>query len=56
MFSLDEGPDMEEGYEMLWGGEDLGLFQWLWGYDAAESGREAWKRLANETHENEIKA
>ena len=56
MFSLADGPDQEERDEKLRAGEDFGLFQWLWGYDAAESGREAWKRLANETHENEIKA
>ena len=56
MFALPNGPDQEERDVYLRAGADYGLFQWLWGYDATESGREAWKRVSTETYENRIKA
>jgi salicylate hydroxylase len=54
MFALADGLDQEERDAKLRAGADYGLFKWLWGYDAAESGREAWKRFLTETHENGI--
>ena len=54
MFALADGPDQEERDTKLRAGADYGLFQWLWGYDAAESGREAWNRVSAETYENKI--
>ncbi|KAE8373969.1 FAD/NAD(P)-binding domain-containing protein [Aspergillus bertholletiae] len=44
MFALADGADQEERDGKLRAGADYGLFEWLWGYDAAESGREAWKQ------------
>ncbi|GKT90205.1 putative FAD binding domain-containing protein [Colletotrichum tofieldiae] len=46
MFALADGPDQEERDAKLRAGADYSLFEWLWGYDAAESGREAWKRVS----------
>lgn len=54
MFALADGPDQEERDAKLRAGADYGLFEWLWGYDAAKSGREAWKRVLHETDENGI--
>jgi salicylate hydroxylase len=47
MFALEDGPEQEARDKMLRAGEDYPLFQWLWGYNAAESGKEAWKRFLN---------
>ncbi|KAK7749333.1 hypothetical protein SLS62_008184 [Diatrype stigma] len=46
MFALADGPDQEERDAKLRGGTDYELFKWLWEYDAAERGREAWKRAS----------
>lgn len=54
MFALADGPDQEVRDANLRAGGDYGLFQWLWGYDATEMGREAWKRVSTETHEDRI--
>ncbi|KAM0276005.1 hypothetical protein ACHAQH_007175 [Verticillium albo-atrum] len=54
MFSLFDGPDQEERDAGLRAGADYGLFRWLWGYDAAESGREAWEQFLNKTREDGI--
>ena len=48
MFALADGPDQEERDANLRAGADYRLFQWLWGYNAAESGREAWKRVSTD--------
>ena len=45
MFSLADGPAQEERDAKLRAGADYELFRWLWSYDAAKSGREAWKRF-----------
>ncbi|KAK2011568.1 FAD/NAD(P)-binding domain-containing protein [Colletotrichum eremochloae] len=50
MFALADGPDQKERDEYLRAGGDYGLFEWIWGYNAAESGREAWERLSTETY------
>ncbi|KAI1497644.1 hypothetical protein F5X99DRAFT_432823 [Biscogniauxia marginata] len=55
MFALADGPDQEERDAKLRAGADREFFKWLWDYDAAESGREAWK-VFTETHENGVKA
>lgn len=55
MFALADGPNQEERDANLREGADYALFQWLWGYDATERGREAWKRVSTESHENRIK-
>ncbi|KAF7175189.1 hypothetical protein CNMCM7691_006593 [Aspergillus felis] len=55
MFALANGPEQEERDAKLRAGADYGLFEWLWGYDAAKSGREAWERFLTESHENGIK-
>ena len=55
MFALANGPDQEERDANLRAGGDYELFQWLWGYDAAKSGREAWKRVSTETYDNRVK-
>ena len=52
MFALADGLDQEERDGKLRAGADYGLFQWLWGYNAAESGREAWKRVSTKSYEN----
>lgn len=49
LFALADGPDQEDRDTKLRAGADYGLFEWLWGYDAAESGREAWKKALTET-------
>ncbi|KAK1570178.1 FAD binding domain-containing protein [Colletotrichum navitas] len=49
MFSLTDGPDQEERDAELRAGADYGLFEWLWEYNAIESGTEAWKRLLAQT-------
>lgn len=54
MFALADGPDQEKRDAKLRAGADHELFKWLWEYDAAGSGREAWKKLT-ETHENGVK-
>ncbi|KAK3951309.1 hypothetical protein QBC32DRAFT_166073 [Pseudoneurospora amorphoporcata] len=48
MFALADGAEQEKRDAMLRAGEDYPLFEWLWGYDAIEGGREAWKRFLNE--------
>ncbi|GIK00985.1 hypothetical protein Aspvir_005015 [Aspergillus viridinutans] len=55
MFALADSPEQEERDAKLRAGADYGLFKWLWGYDAAKSGREAWKQFLTESHENGIK-
>lgn len=52
MFALADGAEQEKRNAKLLAGEDYHLFEWLWGYDAIESGREAWKRFLNEKYEN----
>ncbi|KAF1919308.1 hypothetical protein BDU57DRAFT_491530 [Ampelomyces quisqualis] len=54
MFALADGPAQEERDAKLRGGADFELFKWLWEYDAAESGREAWEKFVA-THENGVK-
>ncbi|GFF38203.1 putative FAD binding domain-containing protein [Aspergillus udagawae] len=54
MFALADGPEQEDRDAKLRAGADYGLFEWLWGYDAAKSGGEAWKRFLTESHENGI--
>lgn len=54
MFALDDGPDQEKRDANLRAGADYELFRWLWEYDAAKSGREAWK-IFTKTHENGVK-
>ena len=54
MFALINGPDQEKRDANLRAGADHELFKWLWEYDAAESGREAWKNFTK-THENGVK-
>ncbi|KAL9082952.1 MAG: hypothetical protein Q9165_008715 [Trypethelium subeluteriae] len=56
MFAHPNGPDQEERDAKLRAGADYELFEWLWGYDAVESGREAWRRVLTETHENGTKS
>lgn len=53
MFALADGPDQEQRDAKLRAGADYALFEWLWAYDAVESGRGAWKRFLAETHETE---
>lgn len=55
MFALADGPDQKKRDANLRADADHELFKWLWEYDAAESGREAWKNFTK-THENEVKA
>ena len=55
MFSLTDGPDQEERDAKLRTGADYELFQWLWGYDATKSGREAWKRFQSRPMKTEPK-
>lgn len=45
MFALADGLDQEERDAKLGAGADYRLFEWIWAYDAAKSGREAWKRF-----------
>ncbi|GAW17417.1 hypothetical protein ANO14919_068740 [Xylariales sp. No.14919] len=47
MFALADGLDQEARDANLHTGADWKLFKWLWEYDAAESGREAWKRFTD---------
>jgi salicylate hydroxylase len=54
MFALADGLDQEKRDAKLCAGADHELFKWLWEYDAAESGREAWKNFTK-THENGVK-
>lgn len=54
IFALADGPEQKERDAKLRAGADIELFKWLWDYDAAESGREAWERFTNR-HENGIK-
>ncbi|KAM0514716.1 hypothetical protein ACHAP0_001745 [Verticillium nonalfalfae] len=54
MFALLDGPGQEERDAGLRGGADYGLFRWLWEYDAAESGREAWEAFLNKAREDGI--
>lgn len=53
MFALADGPDQEKRDAKLRAGADHELFKWLWEYDAAESGREAWRNFTK-TYENEL--
>ncbi|KAK2030009.1 FAD binding domain-containing protein [Colletotrichum zoysiae] len=50
MFALGDSPEQEERDAKLRAGADYGLFEWLWGYNAAESGRKAWQRFLTETY------
>lgn len=43
MFALAYGPEQEKRDDILRANADYELFKWLWEYDAAERGREAWK-------------
>ncbi|KAI7554433.1 hypothetical protein KC331_g552 [Hortaea werneckii] len=52
MFALPEGPQREERDTKLRAGGDHALYNWLWGYDAAASGKEAWKQLSTQAGEN----
>ena len=54
MFALADGPDQEKRDAKFSAGADYELFKWLWEYDAAENGREAWKNFTM-THENGVK-
>ena len=54
MFALADGQDQEERDAKLRAGADFELFKWLWEYDAAESGREAWEKFT-ETLEGGVK-
>lgn len=45
MFALANGPDQEKRDARLRAGADCELFKWLWEYDAAETGRKAWKNF-----------
>ncbi|KAH6708280.1 FAD binding domain-containing protein [Verticillium dahliae] len=54
MFALSDGPGQEERDAGLRAGADHGLFRWLWEYDAAESGREAWEAFLNKAREDGI--
>lgn len=54
MFALADGPAQEERDAKFRAGADFDLFKWLWEYDAAEAGREAWKRFLA-THDNGVK-
>lgn len=53
MFALADGPEQEDRDAKFRAGADRKLFKWLWEYDAAESGREAWTRFIK-THENGV--
>jgi salicylate hydroxylase len=54
MFSLADGPAQEERDAKLRAGADFELFKWLWEYDAARSGQEAWEKFIA-THDNGVK-
>lgn len=54
-FALADGPEQEERDVKFRAGADIQLFKWLWDYDAAESGREAWERFTG-CRENGVKA
>ena len=56
MFALAHGPAQEERNAKLRAGADYELFQWLWGYDATKSGREAWKRFESRPVKTESKS
>ncbi|KAL4875384.1 FAD binding domain-containing protein [Aspergillus karnatakaensis] len=43
MFAFPDGFEQRERDARLRAGADYRLFEWIWGYDAFESGREAWK-------------
>lgn len=45
MFALADGPDQEKRDAELRTGADHELFKWLWEYDAAKCGREAWNAV-----------
>lgn len=51
MFALADGAEQEKRNIKLLAGEDYQLFEWLWGYDAIENGRKAWKRFLDEKYE-----
>ena len=53
MFALADGPNQEARDAKLRAGADYALFQWLWEYDAAKAGKEAWKRVLEQEMENE---
>ncbi|KAF1922275.1 FAD/NAD(P)-binding domain-containing protein [Didymella exigua CBS 183.55] len=53
MFALADGPAQEERDAKFRAGADFDLFKWLWEYDAAEAGREAWERFLA-THDNGV--
>ncbi|KAH8716740.1 hypothetical protein GQ44DRAFT_742358 [Phaeosphaeriaceae sp. PMI808] len=54
MFSLADGRDQEERDAKFRSGTDFELFKWLWEYNAAESGREAWEKFTK-THVDAVK-
>ena len=54
MFALTEDGKQQERDENLRAGADFELFQWLWDYDAVQSGRRAWQRLLNERSKNRL--
>lgn len=45
MFALPDGPEQEARDARLGAGADYALFEWLWEYDAAARGQEAWMRF-----------
>ncbi|CAN8106530.1 unnamed protein product [Discula destructiva] len=45
MFALPDGTKQEKRDADLRAGDDYRLFQWLWEYDAARAGREAWEEF-----------
>ncbi|GAP84615.1 putative salicylate hydroxylase [Rosellinia necatrix] len=45
MFALADGPEQQKRDAKLRAGDDWKLFQYLWEYDAAESGRREWERF-----------
>ena len=43
LFALPDGQDREARDAAFRAGGDFDLFKWLWEYNAAESGKEAWR-------------
>ncbi|KAF5697084.1 salicylate hydroxylase [Fusarium mundagurra] len=44
LFALGDGPEQEARDAKFGAGQDYELWEWLWGYNAFESGKEAWKQ------------
>ena len=54
MFALADGPEQEARDAKLRAGEDYALFEWLWQYDAAKAGGEAWKQALEQDMKTEV--